>query len=330
LSAVDESRFRCTLTAPDGVSRRVGSSGIVIGRDPSCDVVLTDPSVSRRHALIRTSSEGVELVSLGRIAVEHNGKPVEKAQLLGDGDSIKVNELVFTVHVELPRPGRSSTAYRLVRGRSSYGISHTPFVVGGGDSDDLILDGWPQTALRFHLAQGGLFVEALAGDATKNGEPIELETLEELVVGDSLGYHGVAFEIARGTDTAQTTIVGDNNALPSKVVIEMLPRGGRVVFSMPSGEHTVYLADRRLDLIAALVRPPSGYAPGDFIPDDVLRPIVWPRNPNVIRSEINVHLTRCRKDLLAAGLAGPRLLQRAPGGGATRLALAPGCTIEFI
>ena len=326
---MDESRFRCTLVAPDGVSRRVGPAGIVIGRDPSCDVVLTDPAVSRRHALIRTSSEGVELVSLGRTPVEHNGKPVEKSQLLSDGDSIKVNELMFTVKVELPRPGKSSAAYRLVRGRSSYGISHTPFIVGGGDSDDLILDGWPNTALRFHLASG-LFVEVLSGDATKNGEPIELETLEELVVGDSLGYHGVAFEIARGTEGAQTTIVGDANALPSRVVIEMLPRGGRVVFSMPSGDHTVYLADRRLDLISALVQPPAGYAAGDFIPDDVLRPIVWPRNPNVIRSEINVHLTRCRKDLLAAGLAGPRLLQRSPGGGATRLALAPGCTIEFI
>lgn len=327
---MDESRFRCTLVAPDGVSRRVGSAGIVIGRDPSCDVVLTDPAVSRRHALIRTSSDGVELLSLGRTPVELNGKPVEKSQLLNDGDSIKVNELVFTARVEMPKPGSASTAYRLVRGRSSFGISHTPFVVGGADTDDLILDNWPPTALRFHLAQGGLFVEVNRGDATKNGEPIELETLEELVVGDSLGYHGISFEIARGTEGAQTTIVGDNNALPSKVVIEMLPRGGRVVFSMPSGDHTVYLADRRLDLIAALVQPPTGYAPGDFIPDDVLRPIVWPRNPNVIRSEINVHLTRCRKDLLAAGLAGPRLLQRSPGGGATRLALAPGCTIEFI
>ncbi|HEY5924641.1 MAG TPA: FHA domain-containing protein [Kofleriaceae bacterium] len=327
---MDESRFRCTLVSPDGVSRRVGAAGIVIGRDPTCDVVLTDPSVSRRHALIRTSSEGVELVSLGRTAVEQNGKPVEKSQLLSDGDSIKVNELTFTVRVELPRPGRSSTTYRLVRGRSSYGISHTPFVVGGADTDDLILDGWPASALRFHLAQGELFVEVIAGSATKNGEPIELDTLEELTVGDSLGFQGSSFEIARGQDIAQTTITGDAHSLPSRVVIEMLPRGGRVVFSMPSGDHTVYLADRRLDLIAALVRPPSGYVAGDFIPDDVLRPIVWPRNPNVIRSEINVHLTRCRKDLLAAGLAGPRLLQRSPGGGATRLALAPGCTIEFI
>jgi hypothetical protein len=326
---VDSSRYRCTIVSADGVSRRVSGQGLVIGRDPACDIVVADPAISRRHALIRASFEGVELVPLGRLPVGYNGRPCERTQLLADGDRIEVAELVFTVKVELPAPSDSHVGYRLVRGRSSYALSHTPFVVGGGDGDDLILDGWPPGALRLHLAQGELFVEPVVGAASVNGAEIEGEALAALEIGDVLGYAGDAFEIAGG-DRAHTTITGDVIALPSRVVIEMLPRGGRVVFALPSGERAVYLADRRLDLIAALVRPPAGYQPGDFIPDDVLRPIVWPRNPNVIRSEINVHITRCRKDLLAAGLAGPRLLQRSPGGGATRLALAPGCTIEFM
>ena len=322
-------RFRCSVISPDGVSRRAGGQGLWIGRDPSCDIVVADPAVSRRHALIRTSIDGVELVPLGRLAVGHNGRPCERAQLLADGDRIEVAELVFTVKVDLPAPGRAQVGFRLVLGRSSFALSHTPFVAGGGDSDDLIVERWARGALRFHLAQGELFLEVVTGAATRNGEPIESDTLTALGVGDVVGYGGDAFEVA-GDDRAHTTVVGDADALPSRVTVELLPRGGRVVFSLPSGEHTVYLADRRLDLIAALVRPPAGYAPGEFIPDDVLRPIVWPRNPNVIRSDINVHITRCRKDLLAAGLSGPRLLQRAPGGGATRLALAPGCTIEVV
>lgn len=312
------------------MSRRVGTQGLLIGRDPSCDVVVSDPSISRRHALVRTSTEGVELVPLGRLPVQHNGKPCERAELVSDGDRIEVGDITLTFRVELPRPGQSSGGYRLVAGRSSFGIAHTPFVVGGGDTDDLILDGWPPGALRFHLAQGELSVEVTQGTATKNRAEIEADTLEPLEVGDQLGYAGMTFEIAKGDGAAHTTIAAPVAALPSRVSIEMLPRGGRVVFTMPDGDRAVYLADRRLDLIAALVRPPAGYAPGDFIPDDVLRPIVWPRNPNVIRSEINVHITRCRKDLIAAGLAGPRLLQRSPTGGATRLALAPGCTIEFL
>jgi hypothetical protein len=326
---MDGSRYRCTLTSPDGVSRKAGGQGLWIGRDPACDIVVADPAISRRHALIRTSIDGVELVPLGRLPVGHNGRPCERAQLLADGDRIEVAELVFTVKVELPAPGRTQAGFRLVTGRSSFALSHTPFFAGGGDADDLILDRWPVGALRFHLAQGEVFLEVVTGVATRNGEPIEGDTLAVLGVGDVVGYCGDTFEIAGG-DRAHTTVGGHADVLPSRVVVEMLPRGGRVMFSLPSGERTVYLADRRLDLIAALVRPPAGYAPGEFIPDDVLRPIVWPRNPNVIRSEINVHITRCRKDLLAAGLAGPRLLQRAPGGGATRLALAPGCTVEVL
>jgi hypothetical protein len=317
------------VVAPDGVSLRVGPHGLLIGRDPACDIVIDDPSISRRHALIRTSTDGVELVPLGRIAVLHNDKPCERAQLLDNGDRIGVGDRSFVATVELPKPGRAPASYRLVRGRSSFGISHTPFVVGGGDADDLILDRWPPGALRFHLAQGELFVEVAAGAATRNGEAIEPESLAAIDVGDVLGFGDDRFEIARGDERARTTMIGDLQALPSRIVVEMLPRGGRVVFTMPTGDHEVYLADRRLDLIVALVRPPDGFAPGDFIPDDVLRRVVWPRNPNVIRSEINVHITRCRKDLLAAGLAGPRLLQRAPGGGATRLALAPACRVEM-
>jgi FHA domain len=302
----------------------------VIGRDPACDIVVADPVISRQHALIRASFDGIELVPLGRLPVGHNGRPCERAQLLVDGDQIEVAQLVFTVKVERPRSGRTRVGYRLVRGRGSYALSHTPFVAGGSDFDDLILERWPAGALRFHLAQGELFVEIMTGVATKNGEPIEPDTLTELNIGDVLEYCGDTFDIAGGDPAYTPTIIGDADALPSRVTVEMLSRGGRIVFSLPMGERTVYLADRRFDLIAALVRPPPGYAPGEFIPDDVLRPIVWPRNPNVDRSDINVHITRCRKDLLAAGLSGPRLLQRAPGGGATRLALAPGCTIEFL
>jgi hypothetical protein len=43
----------------------------------------------------------------------------------------------------------------------------------------------------------------------------------------------------------------------------------------------------------------------------------------VTRPEINTLISRCRRDLVEAGLAGPRLLERTPGGGATRIRLAP-------
>jgi len=103
----------------------------------------------------------------------------------------------------------------------------------------------------------------------------------------------------------------------------MLPRGGRIVFTVAAGERAVYLADRRFDLLMALLRPPEGHQPGEFVSDDAVRAVVWPRNPAVSRPEINMLISRCRRDLIDAGLAGPRLIERAPGGGGTRFAVGP-------
>lgn len=302
----------------------------MIGRQPDCDIVVADPSVSRQHALVRVGVEGCELVPLGKLPVDHNGKPVDRPTPLSNGDEIKVASFVLIVVIETVAAPPSASTFQLVLGGASYGITHSPFSIGSGDSDDLVLDRWPPGALRLHVAQGELFVEPSDEYGMLNGQALEVGSLEPIDVGDSIGYGETTLEISRGGDRAHTTITTSIQALPTKVVVEMLPRGGRVVFTLPSGDHAVYLADRRLDLIMALVKPPSEYAAGDFIPDDVLRPIVWPRNPNVIRSEINVHITRCRRDLLAAGLPGPRLLQRSPGGGATRLALAPKCEVLFL
>jgi len=328
---MDDSRFRCTLTTRDGASRRVGGRGVVIGRQQDCDIVVADPSVSRQHALVRVGVEGCELVPLGKLPVTLNGKPCDRPMALSNGDEIKVATLVLIAVIEATEAKPSAATFQLVLRGASYGVTHTPFVIGSGQSDDLILDRWPPSALRLHVAQGELFVEPNDEHGVLNGQALEPGSLEPIDVGDAIGYGELGtIEITRGGDRAHTTITTSIHALPSKIVVEMLPRGGRVVFTLPTGDHAVYLADRRLDLITALLKPPSDYAAGDFIPDDVLRPIVWPRNPNVIRSEINVHITRCRRDLLAAGLPGPRLLQRSPGGGATRLALAPTCEVLFL
>lgn len=327
---MDDSRFRCALLTPDGASVRVGSQGLLIGREHGCDILITDPAISRRHALIRVGAEGAELVPLGRVPPLLNGDPCNKIHPLAHGDRLQLADQTFVVELEVPKAGTSGSGYCLVRGASSFAISHTPFQVGGAPTDDLTIGGWPAGALRFHVAQNELFVEIVEGTATLGGEPIEVGTLEAVDVGDALGYLDEKLGIAKTSDRAHTTVAMSIAALPSKVTVELLPRGGRVVFALPDGDHTVYLADRRLDLVMALLKPPSEYAPGDFIPDDVLRPLVWPRNPNVIRSEINVHITRVRRDLLAAGLPGPRLLQRSPGGGGTRLALAAGCEVVFL
>ncbi len=325
---VEVRRVRCVINVPNGPSRRVGPNGLLIGRKQDCDLVSDDPSVSRRHALVRLTSEGAELVPLGRGPVEVNKKKVDKPTALADGDSLGVPGLVLEVHIEAQRPDKTASAsWRIERERGgSFGLVHSPFVIGGDDHDDLIVKRWPEHAIRFHIAQGELYVEPTAAKVTRNGAELEVGVMEPLAVTDQIAFRKETF-IVRQAPRDATTAVASLHDLPTHVSIEMLPRGGRVVLSTAEGERAVFLADKRLDLVIALLRPPTGFAPGEFIPDDVVRPIVWPRNPGVTRPEINVLISRCRRDLVEAGLAGARLIERSPGGGGTRFALAPGAVV---
>jgi pSer/pThr/pTyr-binding forkhead associated (FHA) protein len=316
------------VNVPNGPSRRVGPNGLLIGRKQDCDLVSDDPSVSRRHALVRLTSEGAELVPLGRGPVELNGKKLDKPAALADGDTLGVPGLVLEVRIDAQRPDKTApSSWRLERARGGgFGLVHSPFVIGGDEGDDLIVKRWPNHALRFHVAQGELYLEATASKATKNGAELEVGVMERLLVGDEIAFRKEAFVVRQAVRDATTAVAGLGD-LPTHVAIEMLPRGGRVVLSTAEGDRAVFLADKRLDLVIALLRPPTGFSPGDFIPDDVVRQIVWPRNPGVTRPEINVLISRCRRDLIEAGLAGARLIERSPGGGGTRFALATGATV---
>lgn len=320
--------MHCVLDVPGGPSRRVGPSGVLIGRQSDCDIVASDPSVSRRHALVRLTGGGAEVVPLGRSPIDVNGEPIARPRPLADGDQLRLPGLTLAVAISIPRPDLAACAgFALERaGGARFGIPHTPFVIGGGDTDDLIVKRWPARVLSLHTAQRELFVELHAGAATCNGAPLEIDVPTAVAVGDTLACRGESFVVRAVGDAAATTAMGGAE-LPTRVAIEMLPRGGRAVFSIGATERAVYLADRRFDLLVALVRPPGGYLPGEFVSDDALRAVVWPRRPSVTRQEINMLISRCRRDLVEAGLAGPRLIERAPGGGGTRLALAAGAEI---
>jgi len=65
---------------------------VTLGRHPDCDVVLSDPSVSRQHAEIRPAVGGHLLSDL----VSSNGTQVGEVQvmhhLLQDGDVVKIGD----------------------------------------------------------------------------------------------------------------------------------------------------------------------------------------------------------------------------------------------
>lgn len=68
-------------------------SGAIIGRLPECDVTLDDPSVSRRHARLRSDDDGWRIEDLGSTnGVQVNGVHVGDARL-HDGDDVKLGSV---------------------------------------------------------------------------------------------------------------------------------------------------------------------------------------------------------------------------------------------
>jgi DNA-binding winged helix-turn-helix (wHTH) protein len=67
------------------------SRTIVLGRESSCDVVIVDRQVSRFHARITPSNEGVMLEDLGsKNGTNHNGVELTGPVMLQDGDMVGI------------------------------------------------------------------------------------------------------------------------------------------------------------------------------------------------------------------------------------------------
>jgi len=83
----------------------------VLGRDPRCDAVLSNVTVSRRHAEIRPGQDGFVLVDTGSLNGSYlNGQPVDTAVLKpGDELAIGVFRLTFRACEQSgPPAGRSA------------------------------------------------------------------------------------------------------------------------------------------------------------------------------------------------------------------------------
>lgn len=62
----------------------------LIGRAPSCDLVLDNPQVSRAHAVLEQAGDAIQIRDLGGTNGTYvNGQRVENC-VLGNGDEIKV------------------------------------------------------------------------------------------------------------------------------------------------------------------------------------------------------------------------------------------------
>ena len=95
-------RGKLIVESPNGNNRTyMLSDGIVvIGRSAECDIVLRDLKVSRKHAQLQITEEGLALTDLGsRIGTVVDGVPVDQATL---GARSKINIGTYELKVLLP------------------------------------------------------------------------------------------------------------------------------------------------------------------------------------------------------------------------------------
>jgi hypothetical protein len=287
---------------------------------------LEDPAASRTHALVRGTPAGVELVPLGRNPTRVNGRVVREAIALADGDSVGIGAQWFRVLSDSAPAERRALWLLRTPGGAACGVHSSGFTVGGGPDDDVTLLGWPEAAARFHLTRTGLLVE-LAQPARVGGAEVGADEFTPLASGTAIEVAGSAVTVVQMLlGSEHTTHAQTESALPDSVLLQFLDRGGLLTLGFGDERASVFLPDRRCDLVAALLKP-QGAPPGSFVADDALAARVWPGEPGKGRTDINVLLHRVRATLVQAEIDARALLERSPGGGATRFVLGDGATV---
>ncbi len=95
------SQVHTALLLMDGKRMVVGPAGATLGRSRQCDVVLSDPNVSREHAEIRPRGGSWVLTDLGSTnGTLLNGKRIDRPEVVKQGDEIEVGTSVVTFELE--------------------------------------------------------------------------------------------------------------------------------------------------------------------------------------------------------------------------------------
>jgi pSer/pThr/pTyr-binding forkhead associated (FHA) protein len=79
----------------DGRSYAIPTTGLLIGRDSKCDVVLGSLRVSRRHARVMAAGAGYSLIDESTNGVVVNGTRIDRTTVLCQGDIIGIGEEAF-------------------------------------------------------------------------------------------------------------------------------------------------------------------------------------------------------------------------------------------
>lgn len=94
----------------DGREYTVTTTGLSIGRDAGCDVVVPSPEVSRKHAELVPGTGGYTVSDLSTNGVFVNGQRVQGAHSLSRGDVLRIGTEEFRFYADVATPAAPGAA----------------------------------------------------------------------------------------------------------------------------------------------------------------------------------------------------------------------------
>ncbi len=94
----------------DGREYTVGATGLTLGRDAGCDVVVASPEVSRKHAELSAAATGYTITDLSTNGVFVNGQRIQQTQTLARGDVLRIGTEEFRFYADVAAAPREAPA----------------------------------------------------------------------------------------------------------------------------------------------------------------------------------------------------------------------------
>jgi pSer/pThr/pTyr-binding forkhead associated (FHA) protein len=208
----------------------VDSGELLVGRDRSCTIVLRSENVSRHHARLIASPDGLLVEDMDSInGVFVNGARIRVPSALKDEDVIRIGDFRIHVGMEHRIPQRSGNVRMRLVGKDGewagqvFDVSTGTTLVGRGRDCGLVIV--HPSVSRVHgriraLPAGSVVIEDLgsANGLFVNGQRVQVWDLSE---GDDLRFGDVEFRIERpnpppGHDTVQVPVSSSILRRPSR------------------------------------------------------------------------------------------------------------------
>lgn len=146
------------IRVDDGQAYPISGSGLKIGREKTCDIVIADRSVSRLHAEVSANGRTVLLRDLSRNGTRVNGEAARETQPLRVGDAIEIGAVEFRFvrrAAAAASPGGDVTPVRAAVPDAPTAVVRRPAANGSRDLGAVVLR-W-----SLILAVAGLIAAAL-------------------------------------------------------------------------------------------------------------------------------------------------------------------------